>query len=302
MFNKKTINSLDDPEHGYIFTRAIIDTIQEPLIVLNENLQILAASKSFFEKFNLDIENTQGKMFYELNEGDWNIPDLRRLLEQVIPQNKIVENYEINHNFFGLGQRVMLINAREIRYENDQRKMLLVISDVTRQRKLEKENEQLIKQKDILLKEMRHRIANSLQLIASILLLKAGTVESEEVRLHLEDAHERIMSIATVQGQLDPIGLGGEIKINPYLNALCESLTKSMIGERKPISIKVNTGLGALMPDEAISIGLITTELVMNSIKYAFPSGEGKIMVSYEKNGDNWKLVVEDNGVGMSQD
>jgi chemotaxis protein methyltransferase CheR len=194
----------------------------------------------------------------------------------------------------------MRVNAREIRYENQRKKMLLSIFDVTEQRNLEQEKEKLMTQKDLLLKEMRHRIANSLQLIASILLLKAESVDSQESRAHLEDAHERILSIATVQQQLDPAPSGDEIAVADYLSSLCKSLSRSMIGGRKPISIIVEAGTGEVSSDVAVSFGLITTELVINAIKHAFVLGQkGSITVYYTANSSGWTLSVADDGVGQ---
>src|SRR6185436_3473749 len=180
MRNHQGVNDpLGDPKDGHILTRAIIDTIREPLIILDEELRIIAASHSFYKKFDLTHEGTYDKMFYELGNGQWDIPALRTLLEQVIPKHTNVKGYEVAHDFPILGKRTMVVNAREIRYENGRKKMLLSIFDITQQRKLEAEKEKLVLQKDLLLKEMKHRIANSLQLIASILLIKAGTVKSE---------------------------------------------------------------------------------------------------------------------------
>ncbi|MDR3570754.1 MAG: histidine kinase dimerization/phosphoacceptor domain -containing protein [Candidatus Pacebacteria bacterium] len=290
---------LGDPKDGHILTRAIIDTIREPLIVLDEELRIIAASRSFYKKFGVSHEATYDKMFYELGNGEWNVPALRKLLEQVIPEHTIVEDYEVVHDFVTLGKRTMLVNACEIRYENGRKKMLLSIDDITDQRNIEKELEKLIEQKNLLLQEMRHRIANSLQLIASILLLKADSVGSEEARLHLTDAHERILSIATVQRHLDPVGLlADKVEVGPYLTGLCESLAKSMIGGRKPIVLEVAAQAGRVSSEQAISFGLATTELVINALKYAFPRGEGKILVSFQTKGAGWKLTIEDNGVG----
>ena len=186
----KNIDPLDDliGDKGRLLTRAIIDTVQEPLIILGSNLKIIAASKSFYEKFNLDFDTTHNKNFYEIGNGEWNIPELRKLLEEVLPQNKMVKDYEVNHKFLKLGQRTMLLNAHEILYKNDRRKRLISIFDITEQRVLERQKINLANQKDILLKEMRHRIANSLQIIASILMLKAQSVTSEETRQQLEDA------------------------------------------------------------------------------------------------------------------
>lgn len=147
---------------------------------------------------------------------------------------------------------------------------------------------------------MRHRIANSLQLIASILILKAGMVKSEETRFHLEDAHGRIMTVATVQELLDPSALeGGKVEVGKYLESLCQSLGKSMIGGRKPITLEVKSTKGSATPEEAISLGLMTTELVINCLKHAFPNDrKGKVLVSYSSKGKKWVLSIEDNGIG----
>jgi len=244
-------------------------------------------------------EVTYDKMFYDLGNGEWNVPALRTLLEQVIPEHTTVEDYEVVHEFISLGNRTMLVNACEIRYENGRKKMLLSIDDITDKRNVESELKKLIEQKNILLTEMRHRIANSLQLIASILLIKAGTIESEEARLHLEDAHGRIMSIATVQQHLDPAGLiADRVEVGPYLTGLCESLAASMVGGRRSIVIKVTAGAGSVSSEQAISFGLVTTELVINALKYAFPRGEGCIDVTFEATDPGWILTIKDDGVG----
>jgi two-component sensor histidine kinase len=301
--HQKVFDPLGDPKDGHILTRAIIDTIREPLIVLDGDLRIITASRSFYKKFNLTHRNTHDKLFYEIAENSWDIPALRSLLEKIIPKRIAMEAYEVTHNFPFLGLRTMLVNAREIKYENGKKKMLLSIFDITLERSLKSEKEKLMSQKDLLLREMRHRIANSLQLIASILTLKAGMVKSEESRFHLEDAHNRIMTVATIQEQLDPTALDGEkIKIGPYLTGLCNSLSRSMIGGRKPITLSVDAtqDIGTRTSEEAISFGLITTELVINSLKHGFPGKKGgKVLVTYvSKKMPKWSLTVSDNGAG----
>ena len=136
-------------------------------------------------------------------------------------------------------------------------------------------------------------------IIASILLLKARTVQSEETRHHLRDAHQRVMSVATVQEQLHASGLNERIEIGPYLTKLCASLAASMVGERRPLSIKVQATSGRAASSEAVSLGLIVTELVINALKHGFPSGEkGEILVKYEAQNSGWQLSVSDNGSG----
>ena len=147
---------------------------------------------------------------------------------------------------------------------------------------------------------MQHRVANSLQIIASILLIKARTVQSEETRLQLEDAHQRVLSVAAVQQHLHVVGGGKPIEVGDYLTKLCETLAQSMIGDSRPISLKVEADAGTATSRDAVSIGLIVTELVMNALKHAFPDVKpgAAIVVSYKVAGTDWKLTVSDNGVG----
>jgi two-component sensor histidine kinase len=153
------------------------------------------------------------------------------------------------------------------------------------------------------LQEMQHRVANSLQIIASILLIKARTVQSEETRLQLEDAHQRVLSVAAVQQHLHVAGRGGSIEVGNYLSKLCETLAQSMIGDSRPITLKVEADTGTVVSHQAVSIGLIVTELVMNALKHAFPNdkNDAAIVVSYKVAEPDWKLTVSDNGVGKQE-
>jgi chemotaxis protein methyltransferase CheR len=223
------------------------------------------------------------------------------LLEKILPEQGVMEGYEVEHEFPDLGHRTMCLNARQVFYQGGaDTTILLGIEDVTERRKLEREKDALLRQKDVLLEELEHRIANSLQIIASIILMKARTVKSEETRLHLQDAHTRVMSVAAVQRQLHSSGAIGSIEIAPYLSKLCVTLATSMIGDTRPISLNVVGEGGSATSRQAESLGLIVTELVMNALKHAFPDekSEGRITVSYDSAGTNWKLSVSDNGIG----
>jgi PAS domain S-box-containing protein len=279
---------------------AIVDTVREPLVVLDRDLRVVAASRSFYRAFGVAPDNTEGRLFHELADGQWDIPALRSLLEEVIRQERTIEAYEIEHDFASVGRRTLLLNARQVFDEaNPNSALLLAIEDVTQRRGAEREKDELLRDKEILLEEMRHRVANSLQIIASILLLKARTVQSEETRRHLQDAHQRVMSVATVQEQLRGTGLGDRIEIGPYLTKLCDSLAKSMIGADLLVPVVVEAGPGAAVSAQAVSIGLIVTELLINAVKHAFPNGRsGNIRVKYDASGPEWRLSVSDDGVG----
>jgi len=298
----------DDTSHhvkdGHALALAIVETVREALIVLDRSLHVITASRSFYQTFGGDLRDTQGQLLYELGNGQWNIPALRRLLEEVIPQHRTIEAYEVEHEFPRIGRRTMLLNARQVfDEEHPDAMLLLAIEDITQRRNAEREKDELLREKEMLLQEMQHRIANSLQIIASILQLKARTVKSEETREHLQEAHQRVMSIATVQQQLQASGPGDRIEVGPYLSNLCDSLGGSMIDHRGPHSLRVQAAAGTVESSQAASLGLVTTELVINALKHAFPSGHaGEIMVRYEVERTGWRLSVSDNGAGWRDD
>jgi two-component sensor histidine kinase len=294
---KKQFSEVED---ACALAQAMVDTVRESLIVLDKDLRVVAASRSFYVKFSTNPDDTQGKYFYELGDGEWDIPKLRLLLEKIIPGRGAMDEYEVEHEFPRIGRRVMILNARIVRYEKAHINILLGIEDITVQRDLEREKDDLLRQKGVLLDEVQHRVANSLQIIASIIMMKALSVESEETRRHLHDAHTRVISVAAVQHHLHASAAIGSMEMQPYLSKLCEALAHSMIGEDQSISLKVLGQGGSATCRDAESLGLIVTELVINSLKHAFNAETkgGQITVSYEVSGTDWKLSVADNGIG----
>ena len=287
-------------EDACALAQAIVDTVREPLIVLDKDLRAIAASRSFYVKFMTNPEDTRGKHFSELGNGEWNTPKLRLLLERIIPDHCAMDEYEVEHDFPRAGQCVLLLSASIVLYEKGHKNILVSIEDVTAQRTLEREKDVLLRQKDVLLNEIEHRVANSLQIIASIIMLKAKSVESEETRRHLRDAHNRVVSVAAVQRHLHASAGLGSMEMLPYLTTLCGALTHSMIGDSESVSLKVTGKGGVSTCANAESLGLIVTELVINALKHAFTetTKDGQITVSYDVAGADWKLSVADNGVG----
>jgi two-component sensor histidine kinase len=302
------IEPFQDIEDARALAQAIVDTVREPLLVLDGDLRVLAVSRSYYLTFRVDRQDVLGRPLYALGDGQWQIPALRILLEKIIPERAAMDAFEVEHEFPGIGRRIMLLNARAVFYaDHAHTTLLLAFEDVTERRAIEREKaelllqtEELLRQKDVLLRELEHRVANSLQIIASILMLKARTVTSEETRRHLQDAHQRVMALAAVQGHLHGSGRHDLIEVGSYLSRLCESLAASMIRGCRPISLKVLVNGGTAESAKAVSLGLIVTELVINALKHAFPNDrqDGQVVVSYEIAGPDWKLVVSDNGIG----
>lgn len=302
------MNKLDEIANTQTLAEAIVNTIPEPFLVLDDEFRVLAASRSFYTTFKVIPERTIGTMLYALGNGQWNIPALRVLLETIIPAKTAMDDFEVEHDFPGVGLRIMLLNARKVLYDDSRTTtILLAFRDITDRRVIEREKqellhrtEELVRQQQTLLQEMEHRVLNSLQIIASILMLKARAVTSDETRHHLEDAHQRVMSVAAVQKHLHAFGAVDQIAVDAYLAKLCNGLAASMVSESQPIEIEVVADAGEMSSERAVSLGLIVTELVINAIKYAFPNprDDARVLIAYEVDGTGWKLGISDNGVG----
>jgi two-component sensor histidine kinase len=302
------INQLPDLAEAQSLALAIVDTLPEPFLVLDETLNLLAGSRCFYEVFDEDPLEAHGRSLFQLSNGQWDIPGLRQLLSAVASDHVPVESFEFERDFRAIGSRTIQLNALPIRDESGAGRMvLLAIKDITDRRAAEQEKqrllehtEELLEQQKTLLREMRHRIANSLQIIASILLLKAGSVSSEETKNELRAAHQRVMSVAAVQSHLQASQGIERIEIGPYLTKLSAGLASSMVDPPREIAITVSAGAGALPSSDAVSIGLIVTELIINAIKYAFPEQQSAaaIAVTFEMARSDWNLTVSDNGTG----
>ncbi len=295
-------SSMPHWEIRHSLAQAIVDTVREPLLVVDKDLRIIAGSRSFHLTFEASAKVIKGKSIFEVIDRQPDLPALRKLLDATLRQHAVVEGYEIVHEFPKLGRRVILINAREISsLEGDQPLILLAFEDVTGRQALKREMQDLVAYKEVLLEEMQHRIGNSLQIIASILMLKARNVASEEAKLHLRDVHGRVVSIAATQRHLQEAGWGKPVDANAYLETLCATLLGSMIDGDRPVKLTVKAESVVISHRDAINIGLIVTEAVINALKYAFLTGarSREISVGYQRFEAHWLLSIADNGVGM---
>ncbi|NPU70029.1 PAS domain-containing protein [Bradyrhizobium sp. 83012] len=299
MFKQQFSNASD----ACALAEAIVDTVREPLLVLDHDLRVIAASRSFYLTFSMTSAEVLGTSFYALGDGAWNIPALRSWLSQMVSGTTALNDVEVEHTFPGVGRRVMRLNARQVSYTvGSSTTILLGLEDVTRERDLARQNEELLRQKDVLLEEFQHRVGNSLAIIASIISLKARSVRSEEARRHLDDARDRVISFANIQQSLHASARSGVIALGPHFARLCQAISQSMIADHQQIRIETRGG-GKATTRDAESLGLIVTELVINSLKHAFPedAANGLIVVSYESCGAGWRLSVSDNGTGKTQ-
>ncbi|MDB5674353.1 MAG: histidine kinase [Sphingomonas bacterium] len=281
-------------------TLAVVTSSPAPLLLLDGQLTIIAASTSFCSVFGVDAAQLTGQPLYVVDDGKWDNPQLRSLMSAAMSGEAMPGARDIAFQPPRRPVRHLIVQARQLVYlDLEQTRILVAMSDVTDARADATLKDEAARGNRILLQEVRHRVANSLQIIASVLLRNARMTASEETRGHLQNAHHRVMSVAALERLLST-SQDGDIEVHAYFTRLCESISASMIGEVDQVTLIVEGGAGVVEARVSVSLGLIVTELVINALKHAFPDGrQGKITVDYNFHGPNWVLCVRDNGIGM---
>jgi PAS domain S-box-containing protein len=125
--------------------QSIVEAVRESLIILDSNLRVRMANRSFYETFRVSVKETEGRRIYELGDGEWNVPALRTLLEEILPENSTFDGFEVAHDFPSIGPRVMLLNARRIPEQSGVQSelILLAIEDVSDRRRAEEQRREI---------------------------------------------------------------------------------------------------------------------------------------------------------------
>lgn len=125
-------------EKSWTYIRTVVDVVHEPILILDKDLRVMTANEPFYRMFQVEEKDTEGKIVYNLGNGQWDIPDLRKLLEDILPKNTFFKAFEVAHQFPFIGKKVMLLNARQIHVQEEQAGsgtfppiILLAIEDIT---------------------------------------------------------------------------------------------------------------------------------------------------------------------------
>ena len=280
---------------------ALVESSKSPLLLLDDAVVVIGASTSFCNSFNLDPATIASRKLADLGAGEWDVPQLHSLLLATIAGAAEIDAYEMDLVRAGRATCRLILSAHKLDYfDTEKVRVVLAATDVTARRIAEEQKDALVREKHVLLQELQHRVANSLQIIASVLMQSARRVQSAETRLHLHDAHSRVMSIAMLQKQLAVTPLKS-VDLRAYFADLCQSITASMIDDPKRLALETKVDGTTTNSDVSVSMGLIVTELVINAIKHAFPDrpAGGRITVAFAEGDGAWLLSVSDNGTGM---
>jgi PAS domain S-box-containing protein len=272
--------------------QSIVDTIRDPLVVLEEDMTIVTASQAFLTMFGIAEGQARGIRFSELGQNQWDVPALRHLMEKVLPENKPIESFEIEDEFPGLGRRVFNLNARKIsRPGNHVTRILLVFEDITDRKQRERDAQMLTT-------EISHRIKNNLQVIVGLIAYEARSA-AKPCAQGYQAMQARIGAIAQLYDLISQSSHGPAIAVDAYLREIAKNLSASLLGNTSDITIEVEAAALDIEPDRAVPFGLLVNELATNAIKHAFPGGIGRVVLRIEQRDDRVVLTVADNGVGM---
>lgn len=115
----------DFSEECWMYIKTVVDIVREPILVLDKDLKVMTANETFYRTFQVDSKDTEGKVVYKLGNGQWNIPSLKKLLEEILPQNTFFKDFEMTHEFPFIGRKSMVLNARQIHTNNSNKSSLL---------------------------------------------------------------------------------------------------------------------------------------------------------------------------------
>jgi two-component system CheB/CheR fusion protein len=306
------------------YAESIINTVREPLIAMDQDLRVVSVSRSFYEVFRVKPEETVGQLIYDLGNKQWDIPKLRELLETILPQKTTFDNYEVEHDFAGIGRRIMLLNARQIhRVLGKKRIILLAIEDITERREietgLEKAHEDLkalaaelkrtARVKSEFLANMSHELRtplNSINGFSEVLFDETfGPLNVKQKQYvnnvltsgkHLLLLINQILDMAKVEAGKMKLTLSA-IPMKTLLNEI-SMLVADMVSKKKiEMLLEIAPDLPDIEADE-LKVKEIIYNLVSNAVK--FTSEGGKIGMRAKKIGSEIEVVVWDTGVGIA--
>lgn len=303
------------------YAESIINTVREPLIALNQDLRVVTASRSFYEVFKVNQEETVGQLIYDLGNKQWDIPKLRELLEDILPQKATFDNYEVEHDFFTIGRRIMLLNARQIqRRSGKERIILLAIEDITERKHAQEEltsakqrAEEATAMKSMFLANMSHEIRTPMNAVIGLSLLALKTelnAKQHDYVTKIHNAGVTILSLINDILDFSKIEAGKldleqtDFLFDEMIKNVSAVVTEKAVSKDLAFGLQIPPNVPQYLVGDPLRLGQVLINLINNAVKFT-TAGEIELAVELlEQSGDRVKLrfAVRDTGIGMTQE
>jgi two-component system CheB/CheR fusion protein len=302
-----------------LYVENLVETLRNPLVVLDSDLRIISTNRSFYQTFKLPLTEVTNKLVYELDDHQWDIPELRLLLEQVLPNKSSFEDFEVDHVFPSICRRILLLNGRQVFQEVIGKSLILLeFEDITERRQIEQlkdytenvENRLEEKTKELIEAEamsaagkvaamIGHDLRSPIQAIKSNLYLLRKSPEKAEERLKaIDDAADRMVAmVEELRAKIRDTPLAVQAVDLADLAGLC--LKETPVPPDVKTQLVVGAGLDSVTLDPS-KMRRVLDNLVRNAVE-AMPEG-GSLAISAERVGSEAVIKVSDTGVGMPEE
>jgi two-component system CheB/CheR fusion protein len=297
----------------HAYTASIVATVREPLLVLDGDLRVQSASRSFYENFRVTPEGTENRLLYDLGNRQWDIPALRRLLEEILPQENQVNDFSVEHEFEHIGKKTMLLNARRLIRATDQTPLiLLAIEDITERSRLEDELRQIAaemseaaRRKNEFLALLAHELRNPLAPIRSAVELMQLTADPEAHNVAIRIVGRQVdQMVRLVDDLLDVSRISrGKIELRKQRIDLA-SIVEQAVEDTRALFSTMRHALTITLPPDPVYLNADRTRLIQvlgnllnNACKFTDPGGQ--ISLAVEVVDEEAVITVRDNGIGI---
>ncbi|MBC7708133.1 PAS domain-containing sensor histidine kinase [Polaromonas sp.] len=305
-YTNEIISELNATNEEVTITRdyadAIIRTVRGPLLVLNQDLRIISANEAFYSAFKVAPNDTENRLLYDLGNRQWNIPKLRILLEEILPEKNTIEDFVVEHDFKDIGQKTMLLNARTLKQgPNKTSLILLAIEDITERKQLEEQKDEFI---SIASHELKTPIT-SVKAYAQILgqrFRKINDLKSVELAEKMDLQLDKLTSL--IGDLLDVTKIeAGRIQFNESnfdFNELVNETVEDI--QRTTANHRIDTALQSpvTIRGDHDRLSQVIVNFITNAIKYS-PQADNIIIKTYVENA-KVTLAVQDYGLGLTKD